>query len=102
MGKLSTALQKFDTILDLVAESYGVTAGELTSTFKYRPLPAARQLITYALSKYGLKNGEISILTGHSPGRVNYDLKAANKLLNEIPYFATMAKAIIRVLNEGQ
>ena len=102
MGKLGVALQHFDTILDLVATAYGVSAGELVSTFKYRPLPAARQLIVYSLYKFGLKNGEISTITGYSPGRINYDLRAAEKQIKEIPYFTKMSNAIVSILQAGE
>ena len=100
MSRFKTAEARYDLIVEKVCDTYGVTCGEYISAFKYRPLPEVRQLVCFALSRFGLKNGEICELTGYTPGRVNYNLEAANKVAEAIPYFLYKANAIIKLLND--
>jgi len=87
-----------DTVIKMICDDYGISAGEFNSSFKYGSLPEARQLFCLALSSYGLKGKDICSLTGYSPGRVCYTVQAAKKLLQSMPFFRQRHNRLLKII----
>jgi len=74
-------------ILNLICKEYGITRDEFESGFKYGRLSEARQLYVLVLFDSGMKNKDISKLTGYSPARITLMIRSARETAGLVPYF---------------
>lgn len=87
-----------EEVIKMISDEYGISPAEFNSTFKYGSLPEARQLYCKSLLSAGLKNKDISELTGYSPGRVSVTIESANKLILVTPFFKLKHDMLVRYL----
>ena len=86
-----------DGVVEIICEEYAISPAEFNSTFKYHPLPEARQLYCLALLSFGAKNRDICELTGYDPGRVSYTVNAGQKAMDELPVFKKRHDHLLKI-----
>lgn len=99
MKKFNPDLFPADEIIKSISDEYGISPSEFCSSFKYHPLPEARQLYVITLLKYGARGIDVCRLTGYDPGRVAYCAGAARKRLAGSPLFETRHNVLLKIMN---
>ena len=89
-----------DKLIEFICIEYGITTDEFHSDFSYGSLSQASKLFLLSLALSGVRNKEISKLTGFSPPRVFYLLKTAKNALKSDPYFSVRLQGAIDMIKK--
>lgn len=69
----------FDLLKRLTCVEFLIYEDEFDSSFKYGPLPKARQCLCYAMYYLGARNKQIMEVTGFSKGRISNSVTKISK-----------------------
>jgi hypothetical protein len=95
--KLDPVIFPIDKLTETICKEYSINPEEFNSSFKYQPLPEARQLYCLTLQRLGAKNRDICKISGFTPARVTLSIIAGTKLLKSTPYFLNRFNSLINL-----
>jgi hypothetical protein len=65
----------YEKIVTLTCQEYEITTNEFFSDFRYGNLPQSRKMVCYILYRIGMKNIQISRITGFKPPRISNSIR---------------------------